>query len=333
MPEETREKKILQLEVRKQYQGRRLDKYLAARLQEYSRSFLQRLIKDGAVRVDGRPAKASYLIKKGDSITLELPVIEEEHVRPEPIPLDIIYEDDSLMLINKPPDMVVHPAPGHMSGTLVNALAYHCQRLSSTGGSLKPGIVHRLDRDTSGIMLVVKSELVHEDLARQFETRKVHKEYLALVEGDVELDSDVLELPIGRHKKDRLKMAIRHDQGKQATSIYEVVERFGDFTLLRVIPRTGRTHQIRVHMRAIGHPIVADADYNNRDCLYRWEILKTEPRPEEPPLLDRQALHAHRLEFFHPVLKRRMSFQAELPGDMQEVLRLLRERGPCPTKD
>lgn len=325
MPQETAEKKVLEFEVKRDYQGRRIDKYLAARLQQYSRSFLQRLIKEGMVKVDGRPVKSSYAIRRGDIITLELSIIEEEGIRPENIPLDIIYEDDYLMLINKPPDMVVHPAPGHMSGTLVNALAYHVQQLSSVGGPLKAGIVHRLDRDTSGIILVIKSDQVHQDLATQFERRRVHKEYIALVEGDVELDSDVVELPIGRHKRDRLKMAVRHDEGKEATSEYEVLERFGDFTLVKVMPRTGRTHQIRVHMRAIGHPIVADANYNSRDCLYRWEITKEKPRPEEDPILDRQALHAYKLEFFHPILKKKMSFQAELPKDMKQVLDLLRE--------
>jgi 23S rRNA pseudouridine1911/1915/1917 synthase len=329
-PNEAPVKQILELKVSKDYSslgGRRLDKYLAARLTQYSRSFLQRLIRDGAVKVDSRAVKASYSIHKGDAIILEIPVIEEEHLRPEDIPLDIVYEDEYLMLINKPPDMVVHPAPGHMSGTLVNALLFHCKKLSQLGGYYKAGIVHRLDRDTSGIMLVIKSDMVHEDIARQFERRRVHKEYLALVEGDVELDSDQIELPIGRHKKDRLKMSIRHDkEGKEASSIYEVQERFGDFTLVKVMPRTGRTHQIRVHMKAIGHPIVADADYNTRDCLYVWEITGGPPRPDESPVLERQALHACRLEFFHPVLKKRVTFQAELPEDMQRVLRLLRER-------
>ncbi len=330
LPQDSPPKQRLELEVKKDYAslgGRRLDKYLAARLQQYSRSFLQRLIREEAVRVNDRVVKASYPIRKGDTIILEIPVMEEEHLRPEEIPLDIVYEDDYLMLVNKPPDMVVHPAPGHMSGTLVNALLFHCKKLSQLGGNYKAGIVHRLDRDTSGIMLVIKSDLVHEDVARQFEKRTVHKEYLALVEGEVELDSDQIELPIGRHKRDRLKMSIRHDEeGKEAASIYEMLERFKGFTLVRVMPRTGRTHQIRVHMKAIGHPIVADADYNTRDCLYAWEITGQPPQPDEPPILERQALHAYRLEFFHPILKKRVSFQAEPPEDIQRVLKLLRDR-------
>ncbi|MFQ5863214.1 MAG: RluA family pseudouridine synthase [Candidatus Brocadiales bacterium] len=329
MPQKTAEKKTLELTVkRKAYVGRRLDKYLAARFQQYSRSFLQRLIKDGSVKVGGRPAKSSYVIKYRDAITLELPVLAEEKVRPENIPLNIIYEDDYLMVVNKPPDMVVHPAPGNMSGTLVNALAFHVQKLSSAGGPMKAGIVHRLDRDTSGVMLVIKSDLVHSNIAEQFERRKVNKEYIALVEGDVELDSDLIELPIGRHATNRLKMVVRHDEGREASSVYEVLERFGDFTLVKVMPKTGRTHQIRVHMKAIGHPIVADADYNRRDCLYRSEIFREEPKPDEQPVLDRQALHACRLEFYHPVLKKKVPFQAELPADMKAVLELLRERGP-----
>lgn len=329
MPQETIEKKVLEFVVkRKAYVGRRLDKYLSARFQQYSRSFIQRLIKEGLVKVGAQSAKSSYIIKYRDTITLEIPAVEEEKVRPENIPLDVIYEDDYLMAINKPPDMVVHPAPGNMSGTLVNALAFHVQNLSSANGPMKAGIVHRLDRDTSGVMLVIKSDLVHSDIARQFERRTVNKEYLALVEGDVELDSDVIELPIGRHAVNRLKMAVRHDEGREASSIYEVVERFGDFTLVKVMPKTGRTHQIRVHLKAIGHPVVADADYSRRDCLYRSEIFREAPKPDEQPILDRQALHAYKLEFFHPVLKKQVSFRAELPEDMKAVRELLRKRGP-----
>ncbi|MEE9515018.1 MAG: RluA family pseudouridine synthase [Candidatus Brocadiales bacterium] len=337
MSQETQEitkKEVFEFIVKRRvYLGRRLDKYLAARFPQYSRSLIQRLIKDGSVKVEGKPAKSSYVIKYRDTITLEIPPVEEKKVQPEDIPLDIIYEDDYLIVVNKPPDMVVHPAPGNMSGTLVNALTYHVRELSSTNGPMKAGIVHRLDRDTSGVMLVIKSDLVHNNIARQFVLRTVKKEYIALVEGDVELDSDVIELPIGRHVVNRLKMAVRHDEGKQASSIYEVMERFGDFTLVKVMPKTGRTHQIRVHMKAIGNPIVADADYSRRDCLYRHEIFgEKSEKPGEQPVLDRQALHAYRLEFYHPELKKKVSFSAELPDDMQDVLRLLRERGPVKKK-
>ncbi len=326
--QETIENKVFEFIVkRKVYVGRRLDKYLAARFPQYSRSFLQRLIKEGSVKIGGQPAKSSYVIKYRDTITLELPALKEEKVCPEDIPLDIIYEDDYLMVVNKPPDMVVHPAPGNMSGTLVNALAFHVQKLSSAGGPMKAGIVHRLDRDTSGVILVIKSDSIHNDIARQFMERTVNKEYLALVVGDVELDSDLIELPIGRHAVNRLKMAVRHDEGKDASTIYEVLERFGDFTLVKVMPKSGRTHQIRVHLKAIGHPVVADADYSRRDCLYRSDIFREAPKPEEPPVLDRQALHACRLEFYHPELKKKVSFQADLPKDIKTVLELLRERG------
>ncbi len=324
----TEEKEFEFVVKRKIYAGRRLDKYLAARFPQYSRSLIQRLIKEGSVKIGGRTAKSSYVIKYGDTVTLEPPAVVENKIEPEDVPLDIIYEDDYIMAVNKPPDMVVHPAPGNMSGTLVNALAFHVKELSSASGPLKAGIVHRLDRDTSGVMLVIKSDMVHNDIARQFMSRTVNKEYIALVEGDIELDSDLIELPIGRHVVNRLKMAVRHDGGKAASSIYEVMERFGDFTLVRVMPKTGRTHQIRVHMKAIGHPIVADADYNKRDCLYRSEIFGEKPKPHEQPVLDRQALHAYKLEFFHPELKKRVSFQAELPGDMEAVVELLREREP-----
>ena len=334
MPQDTTQDTITEKNVyefvvkRKAYVGRRLDKYLAARFPQYTRSLIQRLAKAGSIQVGGRPAKSSYVIKYKDVITLDVPVVVEERILPEDIPLDIIYEDDCIIVVNKPPDMVVHPASSYMSGTLVNALIFHVKNLSSANGPMKAGIVHRLDRDTSGVILVIKKASIHNDIARQFAERTVKKEYLALVIGDVELDSDIIELPIGRQVGNRLKMAVRHDEGKEASSIYEVMERFGDFTLVKVMPRTGRTHQIRVHLKAIGHSIVADADYSRRDCLYRSEIFGEKPEPDEEPILDRQALHAYRLEFYHPELKKKVSFQAELPEDMETVLKLLRQRGP-----
>lgn len=345
MPQETtqdttldtvEEKNVYEFVVkRKMYVGRRLDKYLSARFPQYTRSLIQRLAKAGSIQVGGQPAKSSYLIKHRDVITLDVPVVEEDRILPEDIPVDIIYEDDYVIVVNKPPDMVVHPAAGNMSGTLVNALLFHvhAQNLSPANGPMKAGIVHRLDRDTSGVILVIKDASIHNNIARQFSERTVNKEYLALVIGDVELDSDIIELPIGRQIGNRLKMAVRHDEGKEASSVYEVLERFGDFTLVKVMPRTGRTHQIRIHLKAIGHSIVADADYSRRDCLYRSEILGEKSEPGEEPVLDRQALHAYRLEFYHPELKKRVSFQAELPEDMETVLKLLRQRGPVVKKN
>jgi len=232
------------------------------------------------------------------------------------------------MLINKPYDMVVHPAGGHPSGTLVNALAFHCQNLSQVNGPSKPGIVHRLDRDTSGIMLVIKSDAVHSHIAMQFEKRYIKKEYIAVVEGEIMLDSDEIKLPIGRHKTDRQRMAIRHDIGKEASSVYEVMERFRGYTMVKIMPKTGRTHQIRVHMRSIGHPVVADATYSNQGSLCISDLLQKERETDEIPIIERQALHAHKIEFFHPIQNRKMEFQVDIPPDISNLVKVLREITP-----
>ena len=257
----------IQLVVKKKYPSKRIDRYLVSRLQDYSRSAIQKLIKEGAVTVNNIAVKNSYEIKLKDVISIQLPVKSNSKIAPENIPLDIIYEDEHLMVLNKSPDMVVHPARGHASGTLVNALTFHCNKLSSISGPLRPGIVHRLDRDTSGIILAIKDEKVHKHIALQFEKREILKEYLAVVKGEIEFDSDKIDFPIGRHKKFRKKMAIRHDTGKSAVSLFEVMERFCGYTLVKITPETGRTHQIRVHMKTIGHPIVADSEYNSTEYL------------------------------------------------------------------
>lgn len=317
--------KQIQFDIKKTFDEKRIDRYLASRLPDYSRTFIQKLIKEGAVQVHGRMVRSSYDIQKNDVITVCLPVLEESKIVPEDIPLNIVYEDDYLMLINKPFDMVVHPAGGHPSGTLVNGLAFYCQNLSQTNGPLKAGIVHRLDRDTSGIMIVIKSDAVHSHIAMQFEKRYVKKEYIAVVEGVVAFDSDEINLPIGRHQIDRLKMAVRHDIGKEAVSIYEVIERFRGYTLVKIMPKTGRTHQIRVHMRAIGHPVVADATYGKQDTYYLSDLVQKERASDEIPIIERQALHAHKIEFFHPILNKRMEFKVDLPPDIELLVKTLRE--------
>lgn len=335
MIQDTIKTKEITFVVKKDYQ-RRIDRYLAARFTNFSRSAVQKWIKEGAVKVFDRPVKSSYEIRRDDVVTLEIPIIEAERIEPENIPLDIIYEDDYLIAINKPPDIVVHPAGGHPSGTLVNALAYHCQNLSRVNGPSRPGIVHRLDRDTSGVMLAIKSNLVHSKIARQFEDRKIEKEYIAVVEGEIELDSDVIERPIGRHIRDRKLMAIRHDNGKSATTVYEVMERFRGYTLVKLMPETGRTHQIRVHMRSIGHPVVADFTYGSKDACYESELRGfdtssakgKEVKEGEEPIIERQALHAYKLKFFHPILNKMMEFKAELPADMSNLIKKLREIRP-----
>ncbi|HHT9104888.1 MAG TPA: RluA family pseudouridine synthase [Candidatus Wujingus californicus] len=325
---ETSQLKEITFEIKKTHEDKRIDRYLASRLPDYSRTFVQKLIKEGAVLVNGHTVKSSYDIQKGDSIYVSLPVFDENKIVPEDIPLDIVFEDDYVMLINKPYDMVVHPAGGHPSGTLVNALAFYCQNLSQVNGPSKPGIVHRLDRDTSGIMLVIKSDTVHSHIAMQFEKRYIKKEYIAVVEGEIMLDSDEIKLPIGRHKTDRQRMAIRHDIGKEASSVYEVMERFRGYTMVKIMPKTGRTHQIRVHMRSIGHPVVADATYSNQDSLCISDLLQKERETDEIPIIERQALHAHKIEFFHPIQKRKMEFQVDIPPDISNLVKALREITP-----
>lgn len=328
MQQEAPQIKEVTFDIKKVFDDKRIDRYLASRLPDYSRTFLQKLVKEGAVLVNGRTVKSSYDIQKGDLISVRVPVLEESKVVPEDIPINIVYEDDYLMLINKPYDMVVHPAGGHPSGTLVNALAFHCQNLSQVNGPLKAGIVHRLDRDTSGIMLTIKSDAVHSHIAMQFEKRYVKKEYLAVVEGELMLDSDEISLPIARHKIDTQKMAVRHDIGKEAVSIYEVIERFRGYTLVKVMPKTGRTHQIRVHMRAIGHPVVADFMYGSQESCYLSDLLQKEREEGEVPIIERQALHAHRIEFFHPIQNKKMEFKVDMPEDISTLVNALRDVRP-----
>ena len=305
---------------------KRLDSYLAAKFSQFSRTFIKKLIDENAITVNGHAVKASHSPRKGERVRCRIPAAPSETVSAEDIPLDIIYEDQWLLAVNKPPDLVVHPSKGHQRGTLINALLYHCQKLSSEGGPLRPGIVHRLDRDTSGVMVVVKDESVHRQIARQFHDRKVLKEYVAICEGQIELDSDLIDAPLGSHLRDEEKMAIRHDVGREARTAYEVVERLGNFTVVRCFPRSGRTHQIRVHLQHIGHPIVADSLYGHRDAIYLSELTGQESCPSEEPLLERQALHARRLTIYHPALRREMTFEVEVPEDMMRLIRALRER-------
>ena len=302
----------------------RIDAYLASRFPDYSRTFIKKLIEEGGITVDGRAVKPSHALQVGAHVAVRVPMMRGGGLEPENIALEIIYEDDWILVVNKPPDMVVHPAKGHLAGTLVNAAAYHCQQLSGQGGPLRPGVVHRLDRDTSGVILLVKDESVHQRLAHQFLSRKTKKEYLAICEGRIELDGDVVDAPIGRHARAKDKMAVRHDEGKTARTTYEVVERLGEFSVVRCFPESGRTHQIRVHMHHIGHPIVCDSLYGVRDAIYMSDLTGAEHQPSEEPILERQALHARRLTIWHPVLKRLMCFEAKVPDDMVALARALR---------
>lgn len=329
----------IQFVINKRYSSKRIDKYLVSRLQDFSRSNIQRLIKEEAVKVNNVAVKNSYEIKLKDVISIQLPAKNSDHITPENIPLDVIYEDDYLMVLNKAPDTVVHPARGHASGTLVNALAYHCNNLSSLNGPLRPGIVHRLDRDTSGAILVVKDEKVHKHLALQFENREIKKEYLAVIKGETELDSDRIDLPIGKDKRDRKKMSVRHDTGKSAVSIFEVLERYPGYTLVRVTLETGRTHQIRVHMKTIGHPVIADSEYGNSEACFFEDLVQHVSNKATQnlakitklcnnvtnPIIERQALHAYKIGFVHPVTNKTMEFTAEIPEDMANLITTLRK--------
>lgn len=305
--------------------GKRIDAYLAHRYPDYSRSVIQKVIDARAVLINGQPAKASAKVRLDDLITVWLPELADDAPTPEDIPIPVVYEDETFVVVNKPPGMVTHPAKGNWSGTLVNALQFHFDTLSTVAGANRPGIVHRLDRDTSGLLIVAKADRVHQLLAAQFEGRTIRKEYLAIVRGEPSRDSDYIEKPIGPHPTDRERMAIRlpEDGAKEATTFYEVAERLGGFALVRCFPRTGRTHQIRLHLTHIGHPIVADKLYSGRSRLTVGDVLGLHAPEAERVLIDRQALHAHRLEFDHPRTGERLRLEAPMPTDMASLLQAL----------
>jgi 23S rRNA pseudouridine1911/1915/1917 synthase len=321
-----------EFEIKPRMDGKRIDAYLASRFSDYSRRVIQKIIDAEAVLVNGHPVKASYRVRPGDVIRIRLPELPDSNPEPEDIPIEVIYEDNALTVVNKPPGMVTHPAKGNWRGTLVNALRFRYDTLSTLGGDHRPGIVHRLDRDTTGLLVVVKGRVAHSKLALQFELRQVHKEYLALVHGVPQRDSDYIERTIGFHPTCREKMAIRaeSDGGRGAATFYKVLERFRGFALVQCQPLTGRTHQIRVHLTHIGHPILADKLYSGRDCITLGDLLEPVGRgrlaaaESSTVLIDRQALHAHNLRFRHPLTDRELDLTAPLPGDMARTLDALR---------
>ena len=314
-----------ELTVAKVEENERLDAFLVRHFPRHSRVKLQRAIASENVLLDGRKAKSSTRIQAGQQIRFLPPTIEPEGSIPEDIPLTILYEDEHLVAIDKPAAMVVHPAKGHWSGTLTAALAFHFKHLSSIGGPTRPGIVHRLDRDTSGVILIAKTDQSHLSLSAQFEKRTVEKEYLAIVSPAPDRDSDLIDKPIGAHPYQREKKAIRegHPSSRAASSIYEVIQRRKGFALVRVKPKTGRTHQIRVHLAHIGTPVLCDRLYGGRAKLTLKDLTRRDADTEV--LLDRQALHAHRIRFNHPDSGQPIVIEAELPGDMERTLAAIRE--------
>lgn len=339
------------IEIRKTLPDRRLDKYLSGRMgKELSRTALQGYIKEGNVTVNGRVVKPSYVIRNRDIIDMVLPAVKPREIPPEDIPLEIVYEDDDVLAINKQANLIVHPARGNWTGTLVNALAWYYKKnwRGATGvppvglgetPNLRPGIVHRLDRDTTGVMLVAKTELALWRLGRQFELRRVHKTYTAIVHGRIEMDQDVIDLPIGKHPKIREKYAVHRKTGlpygittKDAVTRYKVLERIANvgnsraaFTLVELYPQTGRTHQLRVHMSYIAHPIVGDKMYGGGP-LYRSQLMGRHDQAVGP-LITRQALHAHTIEFQHPRTLKMMKLEAPWPKDFTDTLRELQALG------
>ena len=287
----------------------RVDKYLNMVQDELSRSFIQQLIEDEKILINDAPCKSNSKVKNGDTITIEDFELAPIEAKPEDIPLDIIYEDQDIIVINKPKGMVVHPSVGNYEHTLVNALLFHCHDLSGINGKIRPGIAHRIDKDTTGCIVACKNDKAHEAIALQLADKTCHREYIALVEGVIEHNSGTIEAPIGRDPKDRKKMTVTEINSKEAVTHFDVVERFKKYTLIKCRLETGRTHQIRVHMQFIGHPIVGDEVYGRRKTLKDTQG---------------QVLHAYKLELIHPSTKEKMTFEAELPAYFQELLTKIR---------
>jgi len=332
-PAYSRSRDPVELIVRIKAEGMRLDHYLAMYFSDFSRSELEKAIEGGHVKVNGKALKKSFKVRNGDVLNVELPEPINDVIVPEDIPLDVLYEDECLAVINKPSDMVVHPARGNWTGTLANALAFQFKdQLSSANGTFRPGIVHRLDRDTSGVILIAKDEVSHREVSLQFETRKVHKEYVALVVGELDRDSDYIEARLKHHPTIREQMVPTTDlndpDAKDACSYYEVLERFRGFTLVKVQPRTGRTHQIRVHLAFVRCPVLADKIYGGRKEFLLSELVPDLPKSEDLPLISRQALHAFRLRFKHPKRGVWVEVEAPLPPDIRRTLEMIRRYRP-----
>ena len=293
-------------------EGERIDKYLSLEMPELSRSHIQKLIKDNLIEVNGKPVKTNYRLCFDDSIKVTVPELKEPEIAAEDLPLDILYEDEDIIIVNKPKGMVVHPAPGHYSGTLVNALMFHCgDNLSGINGVVRPGIVHRIDMDTTGSLVVCKNDSAHQSLSAQLKDHSIRRIYEAIVHGNIKEEEGMVDAPIGRHPTDRKKMSTRAKNARRAVTHYRVLERFGDYTYIQCQLETGRTHQIRVHMASIGHPLLGDAVYGPAKCPFKG--------------LQGQTLHARTLGIVHPRTGEYLVVEAPLPAYFVQLLDRLRK--------
>ena len=299
---------IFELEITAEENGTRLDSYLAEELEGISRSYLQKLIGEGLILVNQKTVKSNYKVKTGDSLLVQIPEAAPVDIQPEAMDLDIVYEDSDLLIVNKPVGLVVHPAHGHYSGTLVNGLLAHCTDLSGINGKMRPGIVHRIDKDTSGLLMIAKNDMAHQHLAAQLKEHSIKRAYYALVQGVISEPAGLVDAPIGRHETDRKKMAVTFKNSKEARTHYYVKERFAKNSFIECRLETGRTHQIRVHMAYLGHPLVGDPLYGTRKNNLD---------------LPGQALHAYALGFVHPRTGEELYFEAPLPEHFQSVLKTL----------
>ena len=300
------------MEITPEMEGERIDKCISNYLESLSRSYIQKIIKDGKAYVNDAVVKANYKVKVDDKVQFEIPDCEEPDIPPQDIPLDILYEDKDILIVNKPKDMVVHPAPGHYEGTLVNAIMFHCKdELSGINGVLRPGIVHRIDKDTTGSIIICKNDEAHRKIAQQLKEHSITRKYRAIVYGRIMEEEGTVNAPIGRHPTDRKKMAINEKNGKPAVTHYNVLERFDKYTYIECQLETGRTHQIRVHMTSIGHPLLGDEVYGNAKCPFK---------------LEGQTLHAMTIGFIHPTTGEYVEYEAPLPEYFEHLLQILRTK-------
>lgn len=299
-------------EITPEMEGERIDKCISNYVETLSRSYIQKIIKEGKAYINDAPVKSNYKVRVDDKVQFTIPDCEEPDIPSQDIPLDIIYEDKDVLIVNKPKNMVVHPAPGHYEGTLVNAIMYHCHNdLSGINGVLRPGIVHRIDKDTTGSLIICKNDEAHRKIAEQLKEHSITRKYRAIVYGRISNDEGVVDAPIGRHPTDRKKMAINERNGKPAITHYKVLERFEKYTYIECQLETGRTHQIRVHMTSIGHPLLGDEVYGNAKCPFK---------------LEGQTLHAMTIGFIHPSTNQYVEYEAPLPEYFERLLQILRSK-------